>query len=641
MLKKFKIKNFGFDIEPHEVFLDKLIQSREEDWGVAHQRLEVPLKKRTSYALFGIFFLSSVILFSRVFYYQVFEGEKLYIQASNNKKSVNLVVPQRGVIYDKNMKQLVFNYPAYDLVCDRAHFSQGEFFSETVLKEISEIAELAGLPKEKIISKIKNTDSSEVLITENINHEQLLILETKINNFPACRIRQNTVRNYVFGSVISHVLGYTGRINKEEYSTFDGYSISDYIGKTGLENYYETYLRGKPGQLKPKALKTEKESLLVEPQSGENLVLNIDIDLQTRLYNALEKSIKNIEAQKGAAVAVNPKNGAVLALVSYPSYDNNLFSGGISPEDYRKILSDPNQPLFNRVIAGKYPTGSTIKPLEALAALQEKIISPTKLINDEGYIIIPHQHNPEIIYRFGGVRANGWIDMKKAIAVSSNVYFYTIGGGYGDQKGLGPGKIKKYLSLFGWDQKTGIDLPGESSGFIPDPAWKKATKKQGWWDGDTYNLSIGQSDLQTTPLQVAMAYCAIANGGVLYKPQVVNKIISSDSKKIIKEFEPQVIRANFIDSDNLRIIREGMYDGVYKSYGLSTYLSDLPVKVAAKTGTAEIGYKDRFNVWSSVFAPYDDPQIVLVVTIESVKGLGAATLPVAHDVLGWYFKKNK
>jgi penicillin-binding protein 2 len=206
---------------------------------------------------------------------------------------------------------------------------------------------------------------------------------------------------------------------------------------------------------------------------------------------------------------------------------------------------------------------------------------------------------------------------------------------------LGPARIKKYLSLFGWDQKTGIDLSNEFSGFIPDPAWKKATKGQPWWDGDTYNLAIGQSDLETTPLQVANAYCAIANGGTLYQPQIVNKIVSGDSTKTIQQFQPQIIRSGFIDPANLEIVREGMRDGVDKDYGLSRMLNDLPVQVAAKTGTAEIGIKNYYNVWSSVFAPYDNPQIVLVVTAEDVQGLGAVTLPVAHDILQWYFSGEK
>jgi penicillin-binding protein 2 len=641
MAKTYRIKNSSADIEPHEVFLDKLARYKEEELGLSEKKFEVPLKEKISYLLFGIFFILAVILFSKVFYFQIFEGKKLYTQAENNKGSVNLITPIRGIIYDKNMKKLVLNSPAYDLICDRAHFS---FSSDQVSKEIKDIADTIGLNPVDIADKIQNTDSSEVLVADNINHEQLLNLEAKINDFQGCRIQQNTARDYVLGPIFSQVLGYTARINKDEYSTSAGYAINDYIGKTGLEKYYETYLRGTPGQSKSIKAAVSSQSggqAVVQPEAGDNLVLNIDADLQTQLYDSLAKSIQKMGGKKGAAVAMDPRTGAVLALVSYPSYDDNSFSKGISQADYDKIANDPSQPLFDRAIAAKYPTGSTIKPFEASAALQEKIISPDKEINDPGYILIHSQYDPNVVYRYGGVEAHGWVDMRKAIAVSSNIYFYTVGGGYEDQQGLGPARIKKYLSLFGWDQKTGIDLPGEFSGFIPDPAWMKATRGQIWHDGDTYNLSIGQSDLETTPLQVASAYCAIANGGILYKPQIVNKIISGDATKTVQEFSPQIIRSNFIDPQNLEIVREGMRDGVDKDYGLSKMLNDLPVQVAAKTGTAEIGLLNQYNVWSSVIAPYNNPQIVLVVTAENVNGLGAVTLPVAHDVLNWYFSGKK
>jgi len=640
-MKSYRIKNSNFDIEPQEVFLDRLAHSKEEELGLSEKKFEVPLKEKISYVLFGIFFILAAILFVKVFYFQVVDGKKLSTVAENNKGSVNLVVPTRGIIYDKNMTKLVLNSPAYDLICDRASFS---FSSDKISEETSTIADILGLSPDDVTGKIQNTDSSEVLMTDNISHEKLLLLEAKINDLQGCKIQQNTARDYVLGPIFSQVLGYTGRINKDEYSSSSGYEISDYIGKTGLEKYYEPYLRGDPGQSKlvKSAIGVDGgNQTLVQPKPGDNLVLNIDADLQAQLYNSLAASIQKMGGKKGAAVAMDPRTGAVLALVSYPSYDDNAFSGGISQANYSKMLSDPAQPLFDRAIAAKYPTGSTIKPFEASAALQEKIISPDKEINDPGYILVHSQYDPSIVYRYGGVEAHGLVDMRKAIAVSSNIYFYTVGGGYGDQQGLGPQRIKKYLSLFGWSQKTGIDLPGEFSGFIPDPAWKKAAKGQSWFDGDTYNLAIGQSDLETTPLQVASAYCAIANGGTLYKPQIVNKIVSGDSKTTVQEFGPEIVRSGFIDPANLEIVREGMRDGVDKPYGLSSMLNNLPVQVAAKTGTAEIGQASHYNVWSSVFAPYDKPQIVLVVTAEDVNGLGAVTLPVAHDVLNWYFSGKK
>ena len=642
-MKSYRVKNSHTDIEPHEVFLDTLAHENEEKLGISEKKFEVPLKETMSYILFGIFFLAAAILFSRVFYFQALNGKQLSIAAENNKGSANIILPERGIIYDKNMVKLVSNSPAFDLVCNRAHFSAS---SPEISNEISDIAASVGDTPDNVQNKILQADSSQVLVAQDVSHDNLLVLETKINNLSGCSIQQNTARSYSYGPSFSQVLGYTGRINQQEYSNTSGYSINGYIGKTGLEAYYESYLRGTPGQSKITKSATgasKTNQILSQPENGNNLVLNIDAALQQRLYNDLGASILKMGGQKGAAVAMDPRTGAILALVSYPSYDDNAFSNGISQTDYQLIANDPSKPLFDRAIAAKYPTGSTIKPLEASAALQENLISPTKLINDPGYILVKSQYDPTVTYRFGGVEAHGLVDMRKALAVSSNIYFYTVGGGYGDQQGLGPARIKKYLSLFGWDEKTGIDLPGEFGGFIPTPAWKKATKGQSWYDGDTYNLSIGQSDLQTTPLQVATAYSAIANGGTLYKPQIVNKIISGTGAdaKIIEQISPEVVRSNFIDPANLEIVREGMRDGVDKPYGLSATLNSLPIEVAAKTGTAQIGQVNHYNVWSSVFAPYTDPQIVLVVTAEDVNGLGAVTLPVAKDVLNWYFSGKK
>src|SRR3989344_1167485 len=636
---KYKIKGPSVSVEPHEIFLDKMAQSEEEATGLSEKKFEVPLREGVSYFLFGIFFVLASLLFFKVFYFQFFEGKSLSIQAENNKGSMSLIVPERGIIYDKNMKKLVLNSPAYDLICDRAHFS---FSSLDISNQIKNIAEVAGMNSDEVAEKIQKTDSTDVLMVDVIDHEKLLVLETRIGGMLGCRILQNTAREYVYGPVFSQVLGYIGRINKDEYSNNKGYVINDYIGRTGLEKYYESYLRGEPGKSKSirSAVGIQSSSqIVVPPESGNNLVLNIDANLQKLLYDSLGENLKKMGAQKGAAVAMDPRTGAILGLASYPSYDDNLFSGGISQQEYGALQDDPNQPFFNRAIQAQYSTGSIIKPLEASAALQENLISPLKKINDPGYILVQSQYDPDVVYRYGGVMPHGLVDMREAIAVSSNIYFYTIGGGYGDQQGLGPTRIKKYLSLFGWNEKTGIDLPGEFSGFIPDPAWKKEKKGSSWVDGDTYNLAIGQSDLRTTPLQVATAYSAIANGGTLYKPQIVNRIISGmgDSVATVREFEPEIIRSGFIDPQNLQIVREGMKAGVYDDHGTSARLRDLPITVAAKTGTAEIGYKDKFNVWSSVFAPYDNTEIVLVVIAEGIDGVGAVTLPVAHDVLQWYF----
>jgi penicillin-binding protein 2 len=274
----------------------------------------------------------------------------------------------------------------------------------------------------------------------------------------------------------------------------------------------------------------------------------------------------------------------------------------------------------------------------ASAALQEKIISPEKTIYDPGFIEVPNQYNPNIVYRFMDWKPHGTVNLRKAIAVSCNVYFYTIGGGYNGQEGLGAERIEKYLKLFGWGSKTGIDLPGEKTGLIPDPTWKKENIGENWYTGDTYHLSIGQGYLTATPLQVVTAFSAIANGGILYEPRLVQKIIDSQ-KDTFEELKPEIIRENFIDPKNLQIVREGMREGV--TYGSSVILNDLPVNSAAKTGTAETGKENVYHNWVTVFAPYEDPQIVLTIVIENVPGAQVAALPIAKNILAWYFSKNK
>jgi penicillin-binding protein 2 len=377
------------------------------------------------------------------------------------------------------------------------------------------------------------------------------------------------------------------------------------------------------------------------PESGKSLVLWLDSDLQRKITEELDRIIKSVGAKKGAAVALDPKTGGVLSLVSIPSFDNNIFQKGADPKEVEKLLQDPEEPLFDRVISGTYLTGSTIKPLIASAALEEKIISPNKKINDDkGFITIPNPWNPDAPTIKKDWTIHGWTDMRKAIAESCNVYFYTVGGGYEEQKGLGVARIKEYLDLFGWEDKTGIDLPGEVAGFVPDKEWKKNTIGESWIDGDTYNLSIGQGFIKITPLEVATAFSAIANGGKLLEPQVVQKIIDSE-KNVIEESQPKITRENFIDPKNIEIVREGMrwaVTGQNSPQASSVLLNSLPVSAAAKTGTAELG-GDHYNNWVTVFAPYDDPQIVLTIVIENVEKAQIAALPVAKEVLQWYFTK--
>jgi len=607
------------EIEPHETLLDKLAQKKEEELGISAKKFEVPLLKKVLQLLLVFVFILNSVIFAKTFQFQVIEGKNLSALAEENKFIIYQIQAERGVIYDRNFLQLVFNQPSFDLVCRKIDLPQDEAGREKVLKEVSGIIQTT----EDLKKKIEESKEPVVLVSENLDHQTLIILETKISELPGFQIKNNTVRDYLAGPSFSHLIGYKRKTGE----------------RTGLEKSYDEILREKPGEIlterdaKGNLISQEIISL---PESGKSLVLWFDSELQKKIEEELKKKLKETGAKIGAAVALDPKTGGILALVSLPSFDNNLFSKGMSEEEWDQINKDPLKPLFNRVISGGYPTGSAIKPLIASAALEEEMISPQKKINCQGVIEIPHQYVPEIIYKFHDWKTHGWTDMRKAIGESCNIYFYTIGGGYGDQEGLGPTKIKKYLGLFGWGSKTGIDLPQEAEGFLPDPSWKKEELGEIWYDGDTYHLSIGQSYLRVTPLQMAVSFVPIANGGKLLQPQVVKEI------REVEEINPKIIREGFIKPEHLEVVRQGMRQAV--TSGTATgWLDQLRVPTAAKTGSAQTGKKDPkdkkdyLDNWITVFAPYEDPQIVLTIMIADVKEGQVVTPPVAKAILEWYF----
>jgi len=642
-LKKRKVRlKFKEDIEPQETFLDSLAQKKEEELEISQRKFETPLSKNILQGFLIFIFVLISFLFVRTLQFQVIEGKDLSLLAEGNKFKIYQVRAERGVIYDKTGNQLVWNKPSFDLVLDKKSLPEQIDEKEKVLKEVSVLInkDFSDVKKE-----IEENDYSEILVSENLDYMTLISLEARIGELTGFQIRNNTVRDYKDGENFAHIIGFTGKINAEELKANpDFYSIFDWVGRSGVEKSYEEVLRKNPGKLR-----AEKDALgnlisqeiISLPESGKSLVLWLDSELQTKIKEELEKQAKIVGTEKAVALAMDPKTGGILAMVSLPDFDNNLFQKGADQEALNSLLNDQKKSLLNRVIAGLYPIGSTIKPLIASAALEEKIISPDKKINDnKGFIVIPNPWDPSSPTIKNDWAIHGRTDMRKAIAESCNVYFYTVGGGYEDQDGLGPTRIKKYLQLFGWDQKSGIDLAGEVSSFVPDKEWKKETLGEPWVDGDTYNLSIGQGFIKVTPLEVVTAFSAIANKGKLLQPQVVQKIVDSE-KNVVQELKPQIIRENFIDPANLQIVREGMRQavtGVNSPQASSIVLNSLPVSAAAKTGTAELG-GDRYHNWVTVFAPYDDPQIVLTVMLENIKGVQAAALPVAKNVLEWYFTR--
>ncbi len=639
-IKKRRIRRITSEVEPHEVLMDKLARKRDREWGMPEQKMETPLVRRILNKFLVFSFIVLFLLLGRTFQLQILEGSDFLALANDNQYIFHMIQAERGVIYDRNLKQLVFNLPNFDLVCNKGGLPADEDQRKQLF---SEIADVLAIDYDSVAAAIDNSKDREVIVSENLSHNSLIVLQTRIGEFPGFSIEQRMIREYQDGPTYSHIIGYTGKITREEFSSSsDRYSMFDYVGRMGLESYYEDTLRKNPGQVRVErdALGNVISQQVVSlPESGDSLVLWLDSDLQKKVKEELEKTLQSIGSRKAVGVALDPKTGGVLAMVSIPSFDNNLFSIGDN-ESIKELFENEEDPLFNRVISGVgFPTGSTIKPLVASAALQEGIVSPNQKINCTGLIEVTHEYDPSIIYQYHDWSVHGLTDIRKAIAESCNVFFYTLGGGYAPFgiKGLGPQKIEDYLGLFGWGQKTDIDLPGEGEGTIPvlDENWRK---------GDTYHLSIGQGPFAVTPLQVASAYAAIANGGKLLKPQVVKEVVdtSGGDVKVIGESRPEVIREGFIDPENLQVVREGMRQAVTgknSPQASSILLSSLPVAAAAKTGTAETSRENIYHNWVSVFAPYDNPEIVLTIMIEDVEGVRAAVLPAARDILNWYFSR--
>jgi penicillin-binding protein 2 len=628
------MSKYNFEIEPEEILLDKLAKKKEEEMGIFEKKFEVPIFKTALFRFFLFLILLLLFLYLRTLQLQVLQAKDFQIKSEKNKFLISKIRAERGVIYDQNFKQLVFNKPTFDLILKKNELPKDEREKEKILKEVASILKV---DFEKIKEKM-NSQNEEIKIAENLDHEALIVLETKIDELSGFEIEKNIQREYLDGETISHLIGYLGKTDLE--------------GKEGIEKSYDQVLRESPGKIlieRDAKGRILSQKIVELPKPGKSLVLWLDFDLQKKIKEEMEKKIKEVGARGGTAVAIDPKTGGILALVSLPSFDNNLFSKGISQEDWEKLQNDPKNPLLNRATSGQYLFGSTVKPFIALAALQEKIISPNKKIDCQGKIEIPHRYNPEIIYEFKDWTVHGLTDIRKAIAESCNVFFYTIGGGYQNQEGLGPSKIKKYLEIFGFGKSIDSDfpIPSFAKGLIGDPEWKKEKFGESWWDGDTYNMSIGQGYILTTPLQVARAYAAIANGGKLLKPRFVKEIVDEE-KNVVKTIQPEVEREIQIDPKNLQIVKEGMrwaVTGQNSPHASAIALNDLPVAVAAKTGTAQVSRKDCkdcYTIWISVFAPYEDPKIVLTIVLEDVKGrLSQVVVPVAKEVLDWYFSQIK
>jgi len=581
------------------------------------------------YALCGLVF---IILILQLLNLQISQGSFNRVLAEGNRIRIRQVTAPRGLIYDSNGKSLVINEASYCMEIYPLDLPKTEKERDGYYEKISQIIQI---PTEEIKKEVKNkgfNQADPVVLKENMDRDTALLLEVKTINLPGVVIEKKPIRNYSMISGLSQILGYVGKVSDAELKDNTKYQMNELIGKDGLEKTYQDYLKGSDGinEIEVDAQGHAQRLLSnLPPSPGDSLTLSLNGGLEEEMARILQSELDVTNSSAGSAVAINPKTGGILGMVSLPSYNNNMFVKSVSSSDYEKLLNNPLKPMFNRSISGTYPSGSIIKPLVAAGALQEGNITANTTINDPGEIKVGN-------YTYPDWKAHGLVDVRKAIAQSCDIFFYSLGGGWDKIKGLGVAKLHDYLAKFGLGKTLGIDLPGEANGLVPSPEWKEKVKKESWYLGDTYHMSIGQGDVLVTPLQMVTAIASIANGGQLLKPYLVEKIKNSDGQ-IVKETQKTVLNKEFISPENIQIVREGMRQAV--TSGSASQFNDLPFPVGAKTGTAQFGDQDKTHAWMVAFAPYDDPQIAIAVIVEGAGEGYAAAGPVVKDSLSWYFSQ--
>lgn len=589
-------------------------------------------------------FVCCLIILVKLFSLQVNQGSVFGALAEGNRIRSQTILAPRGLIFDRNGVPLSQNSASFSLVAIPADLpTEGQ---DEVIEALAASFNLDKVVVKEQISKRKKTSYEPVILKQDLTNEESILFQTKAQEFPGFAVQSIPIRSYVQAEIFSHLIGYTSVISEDELKQKEEehYEPNDFIGKYGLELSYEEFLRGVNGrqQVEVDAKGREIRAIgTVDPIPGSTLKLSIDNELQQQIYKSFKKIGNSV---KGAAVALNPKTGEVLALLSVPGFDNNLFAHGISSVDYQKLTSDRNLPLFNRAIAGTYPPGSTVKPMVGLAALEYNIVNPSTLINDKGVLVIPNQFDPAISYNFYGWKRDGLglVNVKSAIAKSSDIYFYTVTGGHPSSsvEGMGPERLADFYRRFNLGKVTGIDLLGEKAGLVADPAWKAEYFKgdkilSKWYLGDTYHIGIGQGDMLTTPLQVSLWTAAIANNGVGYKPYIVKEIIDSKGKSVYSPSLEKII-SNIGSEENIRTVQAGMRQTILD--GSARQLQSLSISSAGKTGTSQFDGSDpsRTHAWYTSYAPYEDPQIVITILVEAGGEGNAAAVPIAGEALNWW-----
>ncbi len=628
------MKIFSWKKSPSTTWVEETFISHES---ARRSYIGTSFTRDSHYLFLLIFLLVFLLLVARISQLQILQGSEFLAAAEGNRERIVPIPAERGVIVDRRGKPLTVNVPNFSLAVTPQHLPHDERDRQMLVEKLGELTKR---PTEEIIHILSEYGAysyESIIIQENLDYETALSIQIAAADLPGIHIVRGSKRAYSHeapGTSLSHLIGYEGKLSRSELDALyaEGYLPSDFIGKTGVEKTYESYLRGTYGKkrIEVNALGREQSILAeVPPTSGYHLTLSIDSKMQDRLESLLEKALVANQKNRAAGIVLDPQNGEVLALVSLPSFDNNDFSGGISKAQYALYSEDADQPLFNRAIGGLYPSGSTIKPVIAAAALQEKIITPQSVFLSTGGLQVGQWFFPDWLP--GG---HGWTNVVASLANSVNTFYYYIGGGYDLFSGLGVDRIRVYLQKFGFGSELGIDIPGEKAGFVPSEAWKEEAKNEAWYIGDTYNLSIGQGYLLVTPLQIAAMTAVVANGGTLYRPHVVRRIANPLTDDEI-DVTPTIIQSQIVNPEYLATIRAGMRACVQN--GSCRRLSDLPFATAGKTGTAQWRDDKENHGWFTSYGPYEHPEIVVTILIEEGGEGSRIAAPVAKEFYGWWW----
>ena len=635
-------------------------ESISDDWSRDIKLAEVSIGNRPLRYIGVVVFVIAIAIAVQIVYLNFSRGSYYAARAADNVANENAIPAPRGEILDREGDVLAEDKAAFEATLDvrtfiNAQNNNSADASALISETTQAVQNILGLSPNDFATLIAQSSASNfatpVVLADNLTQGQLVNLQAI--NLPTIHIQSDFKRNYPDGRVFSSVVGYTGRVTPADLQQDAKLSASDLIGKTGVEAYYDTALRGTPGvtlEYKDARGRTLGQAQQSTPAVGAPLTTTIDGGLQTYFYNRLAQGLSSLGRTTGLGIALDPQNGQILALVNLPGYDNNVFSQAGSTSsiaEIRRLLTSSDRPLFDRAVSGNYNPGSTIKPLDGVAGLKEGVIDPSRVIFSPGYLMVPNPYNSSTPTRYADWQYQGNVNLASALAQSSDVYFYLLGGGspastpmlndasdYGIH-GLGITKLNQWWQTFGLGDPTGVDLPNEASGFLPTPDWKEKKFGTPWLLGDTYNVSIGQGDLLLTPLQLISYIGAIANGGTIWRPYV-NASSSPATNKDLTYLAPQI-----------QDVQTGMLAGVTSPRGTSHTLSGLPFSVCAKTGSAQVHDNSQENALFVGYAPCDPsvssdgaPQIALLILIENSRQGSLNAVPIAKDVLNWYYENR-